>query len=425
MCGVCYSDETVVIPYQFNGITYNKMTNGQSYFTCMEGNTVSVYDTSGNNIIPLSAGYTEVLPTGNPYKRMFIATKGDYYVVLDEQGSTILPYSLELTSVQHIDKGFIVKTGNVAALYTEAGVNVIPFSRNYSYIHFDSEGHYILVRDQNSNEGVCDFKGVERISPIYPNLYCMEDNKNFKVFMKDGSSKLIPTWFAPVENVHYDNYAQAQTQQQPRTQTQTAPSAAQQRSNTKRYYRYTMTNGGVTMAGDNLQIDITFNSNGSFTAFNRVWTYKGTGAFGEKQWYSGHDYATMYDDKSTITFNKCELIGGLFWGAVRSETYTNKSHSQEDMQMFSGMMNGASGGSGSYSGGSGTNNGNRTKPNNGNNYCRRCNGTGEVIKNTYPPQYSGTTDYDKKCYKCNQWFKASLGHCHVTCGSCGGTGRVR
>lgn len=204
---------------------------------------------------------------------------------------------------------------------------------------------------------------------------------------------------------------------------QTPPStAATQQQSTKRFYRFVTLYNSVTMPSDNSQIDITFYNNGTFTAFNRTWTYRGKNSFGLEEWYSGNDYATIVNNRSSVTFYKQECIAGMFWVPVYTEEYTDKPHSLENMQAYANLMNGAATGSG---GGYGTGSGSNNRSNSGNAYCRRCDGKGEIIKNTYPPQYSGTKDYDKKCYKCNQWFKASLGHCHVTCGSCGGTGRLR
>ena len=57
--------------------------------------------------------------------------------------------------------------------------------------------------------------------------------------------------------------------------------------------------------------------------------------------------------------------------------------------------------------------------------CRKCNGKGRVVYDSYPPQYSGSRSYPKYCSECGQTFPSSRGHSHVTCGSCGGRGYTR
>lgn len=421
LCGVSTTSGKVLVPYSFKDITFCELPNGQSYFACMKGCNVAVYDTKGFCIIPLSHGYTEVLPVGNPYDRMFMATKGNYQAVLDARGKTILPYSLELDDIEYISNGFIVKKGDGAALYARNGACMLPFSRGYSEISPASLGDYIKVRDKDGHVGACDYKGIERVSTRYRYLECEKDLKHFIVAESDNREKRIPTWFAPVEMASVpSNNAQGTNMA---SSGQQSPATAQNSRIRKTFYRFVETSNGVTIPQDNQTLEVTFNSDGSFTVLNQTWRYKGKGGlFGLEQWVCGNDYANMTNDKSEIVFNKQALIGGLFWGTVSTIKYTDKKHSKEDMANYARLLNGAAGSGNSNSTSVQNNSG---KQNSGTQYCRRCNGTGELIKNTYPPQYSGGNDYKKKCYKCNEWFNASLGHCHVSCGSCGGTGRLR
>ena len=51
--------------------------------------------------------------------------------------------------------------------------------------------------------------------------------------------------------------------------------------------------------------------------------------------------------------------------------------------------------------------------------CSRCNGTGRIEINTYPPTF-GTDDPYVKCNECGKSFLRSMGHAHQTCPQCHG-----
>ena len=55
--------------------------------------------------------------------------------------------------------------------------------------------------------------------------------------------------------------------------------------------------------------------------------------------------------------------------------------------------------------------------------CTRCNGSGKMPYDTYPPMF-GQPDYDVWCSICGRYYKKSRGHTHVDCPECKGSGSV-
>lgn len=177
---------------------------------------------------------------------------------------------------------------------------------------------------------------------------------------------------------------------------------------------------GTLTAGTNRTLSVAFNSNGTVSAFGRLWKYNNrVGLSGQAGWVNGNDYLTVSNDRSELTFYHRELIGGLILSETAFEVYTLKPYTRQQMQNYCNTLNSA------RTPVSGTTSGNFATKSSGNQICRKCNGKGTIIVNTYPPQYSGGVTGKKKCYQCNEWFNISLGHSHVTCGACGDTGRIR
>lgn len=56
--------------------------------------------------------------------------------------------------------------------------------------------------------------------------------------------------------------------------------------------------------------------------------------------------------------------------------------------------------------------------------CIRCKGSGRQVYETNPVML-GSDDYKVKCDECGQKFLKSVGHTHISCKLCGGTGKRR
>lgn len=55
--------------------------------------------------------------------------------------------------------------------------------------------------------------------------------------------------------------------------------------------------------------------------------------------------------------------------------------------------------------------------------CHNCRGKGSTIHNTYPPTF-GLPPTNVWCSECGKYYSSDVGHSHVPCRYCGGTGEV-
>lgn len=56
--------------------------------------------------------------------------------------------------------------------------------------------------------------------------------------------------------------------------------------------------------------------------------------------------------------------------------------------------------------------------------CSACNGTGTVVRSISVSRYGLSNDYWVKCSTCGKKYLKSVGHSHITCKHCGGTGYI-
>lgn len=54
--------------------------------------------------------------------------------------------------------------------------------------------------------------------------------------------------------------------------------------------------------------------------------------------------------------------------------------------------------------------------------CSYCGGKGTVVKNITSSQYGLNGNYKVKCPTCGEYHLKSIGHTHITCSKCGGSG---
>lgn len=165
-----------------------------------------------------------------------------------------------------------------------------------------------------------------------------------------------------------------------------------------------------------------------YITINSVDTYKFVKMVNGKRKYSGSPsfqmagmstYSDYYvDGNYNITMNTTMNT------AFGSDTFVYTITKGESTMP---VYNNPSGG-GSYSCGSnGGSSRSSTTPNNRSTprpNCAYCRGKGRVVHNSYQPMY-GTQDYQVRCNECGGTFMKSSGHTHITCGHCGGTGKMK
>ena len=169
---VSSADGKVLIPASrgFKSVMY--ITRGKFFRTQVFGKVndkpgvfFGVCRLDGTEVIPCSRQYTGVRHGAK--SNTFIVKRGDYYGVCDADGTEIISPARKYTDITFKADRFIVSDNKHVGLCDRAtGKVLIPFSRRYDKIYYNSARKYFKVMRGNK-EGACDLDGNEIAAPVW------------------------------------------------------------------------------------------------------------------------------------------------------------------------------------------------------------------------------------------------------------------
>lgn len=144
--------------------------DGFSWYRLKQGSKRGAQTTSGSTIIPLGDYFID-------YKADSEFQEGGYFVVY-------------CPSRDFVEDGGTMYNG----VFTKSGKNIIPLSREYTWICFhainEHGGGYFGVK-KNGKEGICDIDGNEIIAPRYDNIFFVKRLSEFKYEEPKGNFQTL------------------------------------------------------------------------------------------------------------------------------------------------------------------------------------------------------------------------------------------
>ena len=114
-------------------------------------------DASGNWIIPLSAGYSDVRPIEQYYK---VKKQNTGWRLITPDGRDVL--GAEYDKIWSEGPGIKIEKGKYCSIVTTSGKTIIPFSREYTSIDYDySKKIYEVSKNYGEYKGTCNEAGRE------------------------------------------------------------------------------------------------------------------------------------------------------------------------------------------------------------------------------------------------------------------------
>jgi hypothetical protein len=353
---------------------------------------------------------------GCPGRGCFLATKNVFdpiYSLIDFDGKTLIPITYKYDKLYYFCKSFIVGRNGKAGLWDMFGNVIIPVSRGYTNLELMNE--QALLTSKGDAYGLCDLKGVEKVSPVNKEIKYNKDDYTFEITKPNGTKEYKRAWFAPED---YSNQTASTTPSKSAStskstaSTSKSASSTKSSSNTKTYYRFTTISNGVVTPSDDAAVEVTFNSDNSLTIEGRKWTYNSK-IRDQGGWENGHDYVTFSNNMMMYTHEEYVVI---MWMPSLMINFTDTPTSYEKKLEYANLINSTkSAPSGSSSSSSSPSPSTRSSSSSA---CPRCGGTGTVIG-----QRTGYAEIATKKTYCQICKKdVYMTHYHDTCPSCKGSG---
>lgn len=183
---VSSSDGKVLIPASrgFKSVRY--VTHGKFFRTQVFGTLngqhvafIGVCRLDGSELIPCSRQYTGVRYGAK--SNTYIVKRNAYSGVCDADGKELISPSRKYTDITFKADRFIVSNDKYVGLCDRAtGKVLIPFSRHYDHIYYNSARKFFRVM-RNKKEGACDLDGNEIVAPVWQSCIYNDKVKKWKV----------------------------------------------------------------------------------------------------------------------------------------------------------------------------------------------------------------------------------------------------
>ena len=413
----------------------DKDIEGFFYKEIKKGLFVGILDYKGDEIIPLSKGYSVIdfisLKDG---LGCFRVQKDNYIGICDLTGNMVIPFNEKLDQITFYeglyqeDSGipgfFLLERGSIRELRDMNGNIIIPFERNFKFIEFHGIkgkiGYFIASNwELSDNDYAYDMSGE---CFVHPNSYPYKrgtigyhKDKGFVVYNRNNYKQKE---FLGI-TLTKDGIADYSMQQQINAEKENKRRRrAQYWSNLGMAFLQVLaqTAQATAYAQSSISVQSHQRSNNKIITSqisdpqysNQVYQQLMAMSIAQVQQQEmaeyqqvRQNYLNMGKDLSISEFRT--IKGQAIMDAKNQEYSNNDNLNNKD----SGIINISSQTSGGFK-------------------CAYCNGTGRIVKNDNAPASFGLSKANKKCNECGKTYDPTVfNHYHVQCGHCGGTGKMK